>query len=74
MWNILLAFTFTVISTFYTIFYFSPWTMDNTGDNEAPKDPGVCQQRYTEQDYEGNYWINSYERQELKCNAIETLF
>lgn len=25
--------------------------MDN--DNEAPKDPGVCQQRYTEQDYEG---------------------
>lgn len=26
--------------------------MDN--DNEAPKDPGVCQQRYTEQDYEGN--------------------
>lgn len=23
-------------------------------DNEAPKDPGVCQQRYTEQDYEGN--------------------
>lgn len=22
-------------------------------DNEAPKDPGVRQQRYTEQDYEG---------------------
>lgn len=31
--------------------------MDN--DNEAPKDPGVCQQRYTEQDYEGKReWIN----------------
>lgn len=27
--------------------------MDSTSDNEAPKDPGVCQQRYTEQDYEG---------------------
>lgn len=29
--------------------------MDN--DNEAPKDPGVCQQRYTEQDYEGKFQI-----------------
>lgn len=26
--------------------------MDN--DTEAPKDPGVCNQRYTEQDYEGS--------------------
>lgn len=32
---------------------FSPWKMDGCSDNEAPKDPGVCQQRYTEQDYEG---------------------
>lgn len=23
-------------------------------DTEAPKDPGVCNQRYTEQDYEGS--------------------
>lgn len=34
-------------------FNFSPWKMDGSSDNEAPKDPGVCQQRYTEQDYEG---------------------
>lgn len=27
--------------------------MDGSLDNEAPKDPGVCQPRYTEQDYEG---------------------
>ncbi|XP_031624255.1 sodium bicarbonate cotransporter 3 isoform X11 [Contarinia nasturtii] len=29
-----------------------PWTMDS--DTEAPKDPGVINQRYTEQDYEGH--------------------
>lgn len=37
--------------------------------NEAPKDPGVCQQRYTEQDYEGNKNIqNKYKN---KCNKIK---
>lgn len=33
-----------------------PWTMDNSGENEASKDPGICQpthQGYTEQDFEG---------------------
>ncbi|XP_055296349.1 electroneutral sodium bicarbonate exchanger 1-like isoform X7 [Sitodiplosis mosellana] len=29
-----------------------PWKMDN--DTEAPKDPGVLSQRYTERDYEGH--------------------
>lgn len=37
----------------YFISICSPWKMDGSCDNEAPKDPGVCQQRYTEQDYEG---------------------
>ncbi len=33
-----------------------PWTMDSSGENEASKDPGICQhthQGYTEQDFEG---------------------
>lgn len=32
--------------------------MDESGDNEASKDPGICQtthQGYTEQDFEGKY-------------------
>lgn len=33
-------------------------------DNEAPKDPGVCQQRYTEQDYEGK--MNMIRKQNIK--------
>lgn len=31
--------------------------MDSSGENEASKDPGICQpthQGYTEQDFEGN--------------------
>ncbi|XP_037039833.1 electroneutral sodium bicarbonate exchanger 1 isoform X3 [Bradysia coprophila] len=34
-----------------------PWTMDSSGENEASKDPGICQpshQGYTEQDFEGH--------------------
>lgn len=35
-----------------------PWKMDS--ENEAPKDPGVCQQRYTEQDYEGDINLDGH--------------
>lgn len=41
--------------------------MDGSSDNEAPKDPGVCQQRYTEQDYEGICILHAhFPRIELK--------
>ena len=40
----------------YLQLYSRPWKMDN--DTEAPKDPGVLSQRYTEQDYEGNVGLD----------------
>lgn len=38
--------------------------MDGSSDNEAPKDPGVCQQRYTEQDYEGMHIAHAFTKNE----------
>lgn len=42
--------------------------MDN--DTEAPKDPGVCNQRYTEQDYEGIFINNIITRKIIASSEI----
>lgn len=42
--------------------------MDN--DTEAPKDPGVCNQRYTEQDYEGIFRNNIITRKVIASSEI----
>lgn len=43
---------------------YRPWTMDSSGENEASKDPGICQpshQGYTEQDFEGKNALKNNE-------------
>lgn len=44
-------------SQVFFLHFSRPWTTMEESDNEAPKDPGVRQQRYTEQDYEGKMFI-----------------